>query len=466
MKSRQLFFVIALCISAFSQAQVSTLYQGDSAIVKGVITEEGGYLLKNYDNDSYWSRLGDYYVNYDDSLNILNTRTINNAFAIKYDNKLFSFDASYHIEGDTIEGGTILNPYSVMDSAFLISYDFREGNFKRIRLPRNAIANAYSFTFLKENNLFAVISAELYTRGSTVDDTNLCLTLIDTAGNIINHRIYDQKITNFLIIEQGNNILVNSTPSQMYYIDKGSLDIVDSMDLHKYMFLSSANDSILIGTAGDYLYKQNTISKTLDSTSFRRANIVPSYNLLSDFSFPNDWSITIKNTDTVIYCYRVCNNTLDTELGIAIENFGLNLLFNGRYTFNDFEPTQIKSVYGVIYTNDGGIILNITTSDNPYASSNAYLLKFYPNGTSNIVSINPDKVVIMAYPNPTKDYINISSSSLIKEIQFYNTLGQEVYYSTTNNKYKQIDVSNFSKGNYIAKIHTDNGDVTKKFIVE
>lgn len=109
--------LIALCLCPFfAKAQVNTLYVGDSSIIKGVITETGGYLLNNYDNDGYWSRLGNYYVNYDDSLNILNTIAINNSFFVKYDNKLFTFDPT----GDTIDGGLILNPYEVMDSVFNI----------------------------------------------------------------------------------------------------------------------------------------------------------------------------------------------------------------------------------------------------------------------------------------------------------------------------------------------------------
>jgi len=104
--------------------------------------------------------------------------------------------------------------------------------------------------------------------------------------------------------------------------------------------------------------------------------------------------------------------------------------------------------------------------DNNNTLINTYLLKYDPKGLLSVASVKPNEVAIIAYPNPTKDFINISSSSIIKEIQVYNTLGQEVYSSKANNKQKQINVSKFAKGNYIAKIQTDNGDVTKKFIVE
>lgn len=457
--------ILSLIILSFGiKAQVNTLLEGDSSIVKGVITEKGGYLLRNYDNDGYWSRLGDYYVNYDDSLNILNTINLSDPFMVKYDNKLFSFYSDYHMEGDTIEGGMILNPYDVMDSVFLKSYDLDRGTFNSVKIPRNSIGNAYSFVFLDDMKIFAVISAELYFRGSGIEDTNLCISLIDTAGNILNHLVYDKKITGFDILEQGNRILVNTVPLKTFYIDKNSWDIVDSLNTYSYMYETIINDSIYIGVAWDYIYIINTLSKTIDSFYFRRPNIIPSHNMTLGSIMPNDWNLT-GNLDTIIFCYRITTNS-DAELGIAIENFSQDFNFNGRYTFNEFEPTEMKSVYGVIYTNDGGIILNITTSDNPFASTNAYLLKFFPNGRLSLASVEPDKIALIFYPNPTKDFINIVSSDEIKEITIYNSLSQNVYSKKHKGKDIEIDISYFSKGSYIVDIRTEKGNIRRKFIVE
>lgn len=459
-------FTAILLISSISNAQVNTLYEGDSSIVKGIITETGGYLLKNYDNDCYWSRLGDYYVNYDDSLNILNTINLSNYYVIKYDNKLFNFAPSYHIEGDTIED-LIINPFAVIDSIFLNSYDLDRGSFNSVKIPINNVRSAFSFTFCKEEEVFAIISAELYTRGIGLDDSNLCLTLIDTTGNVLNHIVYDKKILGFDILEQENKILINTSPSKMYYIDKSTWKIIDSINMHKYLFMSSINDSIFIGASGDYLYRQNTVLKTLDSISYRRSNIIPSHNLISGSPTINDYCFAVKNIDTIIYSYRVTDNTFTNQLGIAIDNININnLFFNERYVYNEFEPTEMKGVSGLIYTEDGGIILNIVTSNNPFASSNVYLLKFYPNGRLSLASVEPDKTAIILYPNPTTDFINIVSSDEIKEITIYNTLSQNVYFKKHKGKDIELNVSNFSKGNYIADIKTEKGNIRKKFIVE
>lgn len=237
--------------------------------------------------------------------------------------------------------------------------------------------------------------------------------------------------------------------------------------MHKYLFMSSINDSIFIGASGDYLYRQNTVLKTLDSISYRRSNIIPSHNLISGSPTINDYCFAVKNIDTIIYSYRVTDNTFTNQLGIAIDNININnLFFNERYVYNEFEPTEMKGVSGLIYTEDGGIILNIVTSNNPFASSNVYLLKFYPNGRLSLASVEPDKTAIILYPNPTTDFINIVSSDEIKEITIYNTLSQNVYFKKHKGKDIELNVSNFSKGNYIADIKTEKGNIRKKFIVE
>jgi hypothetical protein len=70
------------------------------------------------------------------------------------------------------------------------------------------------------------------------------------------------------------------------------------------------------------------------------------------------------------------------------------------------------------------------------------------------------------YPNPVSNgklYIS-SVSNLEKEVAIYNTLGQEVLQSKTNNQ--AINVSNLSKGTYFVKITEAGITVTKKLIIQ
>lgn len=119
----------------------------------------------------------------------------------------------------------------------------------------------------------------------------------------------------------------------------------------------------------------------------------------------------------------------------------------------------------------GEYVIDTTTNEYVLDTMNVpYELLVFPilgtvasSGGLNQVRADKD---ISIYPNPARDEINIISSFKINNIVVYNTLGQKVIEETINGNTTQLDVSKFAKGNYIAKIYTDNGVATKKFIVE
>lgn len=90
-------------------------------------------------------------------------------------------------------------------------------------------------------------------------------------------------------------------------------------------------------------------------------------------------------------------------------------------------------------------------------------------GCSNVVgldAIEKDKAKIFVFPNPAKDDINFSCSSMIKDIEIYDIMGKMIYHSEVRDYSKTINISSFNKGFYLAKINTKQGLVSKKFIVE
>lgn len=471
MKPKQLFFLVVLFISSISQAQVNTLFQSDSALIKGITTDKLSYKIDNLDNDGYWSKLGDYYVNYDDNLNILNTFASNEVYYHKFNNKLYSIEVGVH-EGyipDTANP-MIQYVYPIIDSVYL-SFSDLNGSYSYVNITGgNFIDYDYHLSFLKNKALYAVASIPFNMWQTNADDTNkFKLVTIDTTGNVVNSRTYDRFVRNLCVIEQGNNIMVGTYlldgRSELYYIDNQTLDIVDSMSYRISDNIKAINDSILISKVNNsHYYIFNTRSKTIDSLYYRQDSWCE-WSYMYPFLPVSNILIDARNVDSIVYAYRMTTYPSDIEVGIKIDNFSKNG-FNFRNMFNGFEPGWGKGINGITCTNDGGIIFTIATVDNDNNLINAYLLKYDPKGLLSVASVKPNEVTIIAYPNPTKDFINISSSSLIKEIQVYNTLGQEVYSSKANDKQKQINVSDFGKGNYIAKIKTDNGDVTKKFIVE
>ena len=68
----------------------------------------------------------------------------------------------------------------------------------------------------------------------------------------------------------------------------------------------------------------------------------------------------------------------------------------------------------------------------------------------------------IVYPNPAKQEINISSTQKIEKISVYNSLGQFLFESKTN----QINIEKLEKGLYFLKIKTPSSETVEKFIKE
>lgn len=88
---------------------------------------------------------------------------------------------------------------------------------------------------------------------------------------------------------------------------------------------------------------------------------------------------------------------------------------------------------------------------------------------STIRQINTKQQVssIIIYPNPAKDYINITAQENITEIKIVNQLSQIVLFQTPNTKETIINIGQFVKGIYMVQITIGNGQTkTQKIVVE
>ncbi|MDR0790785.1 MAG: T9SS type A sorting domain-containing protein, partial [Bacteroidales bacterium] len=104
----------------------------------------------------------------------------------------------------------------------------------------------------------------------------------------------------------------------------------------------------------------------------------------------------------------------------------------------------------------------------PCVSEDDYLAAQYWSGfnygecfTENSLN-DVDVAEATIYPNPVKDVLNVACSDKVGSVEIFNLLGQKVYAGTKT----MIDVSAFAKGNYVVKVYTDKGVMTKKFVVE
>ncbi|TDX87269.1 putative secreted protein (Por secretion system target) [Epilithonimonas xixisoli] len=72
------------------------------------------------------------------------------------------------------------------------------------------------------------------------------------------------------------------------------------------------------------------------------------------------------------------------------------------------------------------------------------------------------KTQIKIYPNPAKNFINISTEKPIQSVEIYDVLGRLIKTETKNN----VNISQLAKGNYFLKIKTSDQELIEKFIKE
>lgn len=102
---------------------------------------------------------------------------------------------------------------------------------------------------------------------------------------------------------------------------------------------------------------------------------------------------------------------------------------------------------------------------NPYWETIVY--KLMPDGSvyTGNVKIENTKQKIIAYPNPTSDYLNITSDNdLPVTCELLNLQGQPILKSSFN-KHHKIDVSNIVSGVYLIKCTTQNNEVSYQKII-
>lgn len=109
--------------------------------------------------------------------------------------------------------------------------------------------------------------------------------------------------------------------------------------------------------------------------------------------------------------------------------------------------------YRLVATNNGNIIYSDTYQ--------------YTTGTLSLTDFDLEQEISI-YPNPATDYVNIKSniSEKVKSIEFYNALGQRIYYENVFNISDiKIDVSNFRKGIYFVKVNFESTKIVSSKLI-
>ena len=81
------------------------------------------------------------------------------------------------------------------------------------------------------------------------------------------------------------------------------------------------------------------------------------------------------------------------------------------------------------------------------------------------------KTVIQVYPNPAKDFIHVSSESVIQNAIFYNVIGTPILeynneFVSKENKVITLDITLLKNGVYFLKLIFDKGSKMQKIIIK
>lgn len=73
---------------------------------------------------------------------------------------------------------------------------------------------------------------------------------------------------------------------------------------------------------------------------------------------------------------------------------------------------------------------------------------------------------ITVYPNPARDMVSIESASTIKSMELFDVQGRRICTRLINDTKSSLNIAAYSKGIYILKIATENGNKIQKIIKE
>lgn len=223
-------------------------------------------------------------------------------------------------------------------------------------------------------------------------------------------------------------------------------------------------------------------------------DIEPAY-----IDFSKDSIVQLKNIEPTGSAYICANSSSYMHVAWRHEIFSLgnkhyftasNTNYGVEFYETDFTPTGtflLKDIYPGstgFFSTAGGLCPSYfvyQTSNNIYflanEGSNGDELWSFINSPNNppppppttTTSINEDLYFTQGlniFPNPVERTLNVESTENIKDVLIFNALGEVVKntHIQLSNTSAQIDLQNISNGIYFARITTNKGQLTKKFI--
>ena len=129
----------------------------------------------------------------------------------------------------------------------------------------------------------------------------------------------------------------------------------------------------------------------------------------------------------------------------------------------------------------GNSYTNVTIAGELYDDKHVHIAEVvavYENGMTSVAAIavidndwinvaETEDVNVMIYPNPASDVVKVTTvNGQQSTVRIYNILGMLVEEIEINSNETEINVSDYNPGIYFFNIQTENGNVTKKIVVE
>ena len=329
-----------------------------------------------------------------------------------------------------------------------------------------------------------------FTFNNTVDDpAYLVNTTIKTA--LTNY-------TGSLVAVQGETIVIPSSQTLTSTTDNNQSVAPDTaIEPMIFTWGGDATDATVNGLpASGINYVKDAATKTITISGTPTANI--SFTVTSSGSTGTPVSlsgtVTLSTGGTtpsdVVHNFTLSGKTstffnitgnLSTSYGTASYD-GLTLTqclkmeTSTNISFTTTEPGTLTLVFGSSYTGtinvdgtiispSGGIITRTLAAGTHTilkgsGTNNLFYMKLVYNNSTGIN--NPMSKDITIYPNPVLDKLFFSTKEEIQKVEIFTLTGQKIYHSERN--ISSLDVSHLDSGNYLLKLFTSEGIVSKLII--
>ena len=260
-------------------------------------------------------------------------------------------------------------------------------------------------------------------------------------------------------------------------------------------FIASGQGFAIKANAGGTINFNNSVRITGPNDTYRRPVAMDQFYLKVEnptYQLQSGTGIGFREEATDGYDSNFDTKRLATPVSIYSIVEDRELVLQGRSPFNEdhiipigfrtqVEEVQIYTIsisslegeqitQATVYLQDNllNTTTNLTEGDYTFTSNESnqkdrFVIVFTEEvlGTSDFIEAS-----ISVYPNPTQDYINISSPlAEISNIEVYDVRGRVLQTIEVSNQTSyQLDVSQLETSMYLVKIHTQNGSITKQII--